>query len=63
MAAMVMVGIGEVDQGILDLGIRGTFTDPVTGVTVFTVLDGGDMGRTGEAIILMEGIPLRAMDT
>ena len=54
-AAVVMGGIGEVDQGILDLGIRGTFTDS----------DGGDMGRTGEAIILIltEVIPIPAMDT
>ena len=40
---------------ILDLGIRGTFSDP----------DGWDMGRTGEAIILIltEVIPIPAMDT
>ena len=54
-AAMVLGGIGEVDQGILDLGIRGTFSDP----------DGGDMGRTGAAIIrILTGvIPIQAMET
>ena len=54
-AAMVLGGIGEVDQDILDLDIRGTFTDP----------DGGGMGRTGEAFILIltEVIPIPAMDT
>jgi len=59
-AAVVLGGIGEVDQGILDLGIRGTFSDPS-----FSDPDGGDMGRTGEAIILIltEVIPIPAMDT
>ena len=54
-AAMVLGGIGEVDQAILDIGIRGTFSDP----------DGGDMGRTGAVIILIltEVIPIPAMDT
>ena len=52
--ARVMGGPGEIDQDILDLGIRGTFSDP----------DGGDMGRTGEAIILIMGIiHIPAMDT
>ncbi len=64
MAAMAMGGIGEVHQGILDLGTAVTFTDPLSWVTVFTVPDGGDMGRTGEAIILiMEIMPIPAMDT
>ena len=51
-AAMVMGGIGEIN---LDLGIRGTLMDP----------DGGDMGRTGKAIILiiMEATPIPVMDT
>jgi len=51
-AAMVMGDIGEIN---LDLGIRGTFMEP----------DGGDMGRTGEAIILiiMEATPIPVMDT
>ncbi len=61
---MVMGGTGEVDQGILDLGIGGAFTAPDTGVTGFTGPDGwGTDRRIGEAIILiMEGIPLAAMD-
>ena len=57
--AMVMGGTGEIDQDILDLGIGGAFTVLDSGVTVFT-----DMGRIGEAIILLMGvIPIPAMDT
>lgn len=55
--AMVMGGIGEVPQGILDLSTGVTFTDPLSWVTVFTGPDGGDMGRTGEAT------PIPAMET
>ena len=66
-AAMVMGGIGEVHQGILDLGIRGTFSSLDTGVTVFTDPDVGDTDRIGEAItlimVIMEVIPMPAMDT
>lgn len=61
---MVMADIGEVGQGILDLGIGGAFTAPDTGVTVFTDLDCGGMDPIGEAIILiMEVTPIPAMDT
>jgi len=66
-AAMVMGGIGEVHQGILDLGIRGTFSHPDTGVTVFTDPDGEDTDRIGEAItlimVIMKVILIPAMDT
>ena len=64
-AVMVMGGIGEVHQGILYSSTAVTFTDPLSWVTVFTDPDGGDMGRTGEAIILiiMEATPIPAMDT
>jgi hypothetical protein len=62
--AMVMGGIGEVDQDILDLGMGGAFTVPDSGVPVFTDPDGGGMGRIGEAIILLMGvIHIPAMDT
>ena len=66
------MGIGEVDQGIPDLGTGGTFAARDTGVTVFTDPDGGDMDldpigdRMGEAIIripIMEVIPTPVMDT
>jgi len=59
-AAMVMGGIGEVDQGILELGTGGAFSALDTGVTVCT-------DRIGEAItlimVIMEVIPIPAMDT
>lgn len=63
--AMVMGGMGEVHQGILDLTTEVTFTDPLSSVTVFTDPDGGDMGRTGEAIILTitEAPSILAMET
>jgi hypothetical protein len=66
-AVMLMEGIGEVDQGILDLGMGGAFTVLDTGVTVSTDPDGGDTDRIGEAIplimVIMEVIPISAMDT
>ena len=52
-AAMVMGGTGEVHQGILDLSMVGTFTDPLSWGTDFSDPDGGDMGHTGAAIILI----------
>ena len=62
--AMVMGGTGEIDQDILDLGMGGAFTVLDSGVPVFTDPDGGGMGRTGEAIILLMGvIHIPAMDT
>ena len=66
------MGIGEVDQGILDLGTGGTFPALDIGVTVFTDQDRGDMDpigdRIGEAIIhiplmVMEVIPTLVMNT
>jgi len=64
-AVMVMGGIGEVHQGILYSSTAVTLTDPLSWVTVFTDPDRGDMGRTGEAIILiiMEATPIPVMDT
>lgn len=63
-AAMLMEGIGEIDQGILDLGTGDACTALDTGVTDSTDPDGGGMERIGEAIILiMEVIHIPAMDT
>ena len=63
------MGIGEVDQGILDLGTGGIPTALDTGV-VFMDPDGGGMDpigdRIGEAIIhtpFMEAILTQATDT
>lgn len=66
------MGIGEVDQGILDLGTGGTFPALDTGVTVFTDQDHGDMDPIGDRIgvalthiplMVMEVIPTLVMDT
>jgi hypothetical protein len=68
------MGIGEVDQGILDLGTGGMFPAPDTGDTVFMDPDpdGGVMDRIGDPggliilhIPIMElmVIPIPATDT
>ena len=63
-AAMAMEGTGEVDQGILDLGMVATLTVTDSGVPVFSDSDGGGMDRIGEATILIAAvIHIQATDT
>ena len=59
---MVLGGMGEVDSGIRDLGTGGTFTAPHSSVSMG--LDGGGMDHIiMDRILIMEAIPIPAMDT
>ena len=59
---MVLGGMGEVDSGIRDFGTGGTFTAPHSSVS--TGLDGGGMDHIiMDRILIMEAIPIPAMDT
>ena len=59
---MVLGDMGEVDSGIRDLGTGGTFTVPH--FLVSTGPDGGDMDHIiMDRILIMEAIPILAMDT
>lgn len=70
---MAMVGIGADGEGGGDTGRGADFTALMDliighGVTVYTDLDGGVMGRTGEVVITMDMRRIRmertlAMDT